>query len=304
MTIVLFLLAVSAAGLGGYALLTRLGLDDFESWAGGRVAGLVMVALPAWWLGVVGLRQWRRSGPSRWFSSQRPGCIHCGGARAGGGLVTAELIFLVAAALVIFIRLDHPNISRQEKPMDLGIFATLLRCEAFPPPDMWLSGETLPYYYWGAAHVDGPAVLQRPAPGTRLQPDGGSGGRNDGGAPVGGGSTDRGSHRSGLLVAFFGLFAGTPDAVRQLFEGPAFANLDLWHSSRQIVDTITEFPLFTFWHGDLHPHLLSMPVALPRPAGRARSWPTRSPVGRTQQLSPFSSESAGPPTRGRCRRRW
>ena len=34
--------------------------------------------------------------------------------------------------------------------MDLGILATLLRAESFPPPDMWLSGDSLPYYYWGA----------------------------------------------------------------------------------------------------------------------------------------------------------
>jgi uncharacterized membrane protein len=62
-------------------------------------------------------------------------------------------------------------------------------------------------------------------------------------------------------VACFGLLAGTPDAIRQLFEGQSLAEIDLWQSSRQIVNTITEFPLFTFWHGDLHPHLLSMPVA-------------------------------------------
>ena len=34
--------------------------------------------------------------------------------------------------------------------MVLGILASLLRAEGFPPPDMWLAGETLPYYYWGA----------------------------------------------------------------------------------------------------------------------------------------------------------
>ncbi|MCD4749362.1 MAG: DUF2298 domain-containing protein, partial [Thermoanaerobaculales bacterium] len=38
--------------------------------------------------------------------------------------------------------------------------------------------------------------------------------------------------------------------------------LDLWASSRQVPDTITEFPLFTFWLGDLHPHLLSLPLSL------------------------------------------
>ena len=50
----LFLLLVACAGLGGYALLIWLGLDDLEAWAGGRVAGLIAVALPSWWLGVAG----------------------------------------------------------------------------------------------------------------------------------------------------------------------------------------------------------------------------------------------------------
>ena len=34
--------------------------------------------------------------------------------------------------------------------MDLGILSVLLRAQGFPPPDMWLAGHSLPYYYWGA----------------------------------------------------------------------------------------------------------------------------------------------------------
>ena len=51
-----------AAGLGGYALLVWLGLDDLEAWAGGRIVGLVLVAFPSWWAGVVGLHEWRSLG--------------------------------------------------------------------------------------------------------------------------------------------------------------------------------------------------------------------------------------------------
>ena len=262
MTIVLFLLAVSAAGLGGYALLTRLGLDDFESWAGGRVAGLVMVALPAWWLGVAGLRQWRVAGAVALVVFAAAGLYSLRRCTSWRGLLTAELIFLIAAALVIFIRLDHPNISHQEKPMDLGIFASLLRAEAFPPPDMWLSGETLPYYYWGALMWTVPLSVSGLSLDLAYNLVVGLAGGFVAVLLWAVGRRIGGSHRSGLLVAFFGLFAGTPDAVRQLFEGQTFAEIDLWHSSRQIIDTITEFPLFTFWHGDLHPHLLSMPVAV------------------------------------------
>lgn len=260
MSVVLFLLAIAVAGLGGYALLTRLGLDDFEAWAGGRVAGLVLVALPAWWLGVAGLRAWRSAGVVVLAVLGLVGLHAVWRRRNWRGLITAETIFLVAMAVVLIIRLDHPNISFQEKPMDMGIFASLLRADSFPPPDMWLAGEGLPYYYWGALLWTIPISCSGLSLDFAYNLVVGLAGGAVGVLLWAAGRRIGGSHRSGLLVAFFGLFAGTPDAVRQLFERKPLLELDLWHSSRQIADTITEFPLFTFWHGDLHPHLLSMPV--------------------------------------------
>jgi YYY domain-containing protein len=145
--------------------------------------------------------------------------------------------------------------------MDMGIFATLLRADGFPPPDMWLAGEALPYYYWGALLWTVPISFSGLALDLAYNLVVGLAGGAVAVLLWAVGRRIGGSHRTGLLVAFFGLFAGTPDAVRQLFAHQPLLELDIWHSSRQIVDTITEFPLFTFWHGDLHPHLLSMPVA-------------------------------------------
>ncbi len=263
MSAVLFVIAVAAAGLGGYALLIRLGLDDLDAWAGGRVAGLVAVAVPAWWLGVLGVPFWRTVGA----------VLLALGAAAGGAVLwrrrarwrqvaTAEAIFVGASLLVLLLRLDHPQIAGTEKPMDVGILATLLRTRGFPPPDMWLAGATLPYYYFGAllwvvpiaastipleyaynlvvAMIGGATAAVLWALGRRL-----AGGR----------------HWAGLMAAFFGVFAGSPDAVRQLLGGQGLWSLDIWRSSRQNADLITEFPLFTLWLGDLHPHLLAMPVA-------------------------------------------
>ncbi len=260
MAIVVFLLVVTAAGLGGYALLVRVGLDDLEAWAGGRLAGLVMVALPAWWLGVAGVAQWRVVGGVALLISAVAGGYVVWRRREWRQIAVGEAIFWVAAALVIFIRLDHPDIALTEKPMDLGILASLLRAESFPPPDMWLAGETLPYYYWGALLWTVPLwVSSLPL----------EFGYNLIVGLVGGmvasimwmlGRRLGGNHWSGLLAAFFGVFAGTPDGFRQLAAGAQLTGLDLWHSSRQVADTITEFPLFTLWLGDLHPHLLSMPI--------------------------------------------
>ena len=257
MAILFFLLAVTGAGLGGYALLVWLGLDDLEAWAGGRIAGLVMVALPAWWAGVMGLGEWRSLGAAVLVVT----------AVIGGGVVWSrkqwrkvlicEAIFLAITAAVIFIRLDHPQISLTEKPMDLGIFASLLRAEGFPPPDMWLAGEALPYYYWGALLWTVPLwVSHLPLEFGYNLIVGIIGGM------VGSllwmlGRRAGGSHWSGLLVTFFGFLAGTPDGMRQLFAGKKLGALDYWHSSRQIPDTITEWPLFTAHLGDLHPHPVS-----------------------------------------------
>jgi YYY domain-containing protein len=68
-----------------------------------------------------------------------------------------------------------------------------------------------------------------------------------------------GTETSGLLAVFIGLFAGSPDGLRQLVDS-GLRHIDIWKSSRQVTDTITEMPLFTIWLGDLHPHLLCLPL--------------------------------------------
>jgi len=261
MTIVFFLLAVTAAGLGGYAVLAWLGLDDLEAWAGGRIAGLVLIALPAWWAGVIGLHQWRTLGVVALAVTAVVGGWQLWRRRRWRSVVIAEVIFVAIAAAVIFIRLDHPQIVFTEKPMDLGIFASLLRAEGFPPPDMWLAGETLPYYYWGALLWTVPLWLSTVPLDFGYNLIVGIIGGMVGSLLWMLGRRAGGSHWTGLLVAFFGLFAGTPDGLRQLFAGAKLGALDFWHSSRQVPDTITEWPLFTAQLGDLHPHLLSLPVA-------------------------------------------
>lgn len=262
MALIFLLLAVIAAGLGGYALLVRLGLDDFEAWCGGRLGGLIVVAMPAWWAGVAGVRHWTTVGAVVLVALAAAGLFSLRRRRPWRQLLAAEAVFTVFAAAVLFLRLDHPEIIQQEKSMDLGIFASLLRAEGFPPPDMWLAGEALPYYYWGALLWTVPIALSRlPLELAYNLVVALAGGITAAllwavGRRLGGG------HRWGLAVAFFGLLAGTPDGLRQLLGGVPLAAVDIWHSSRQVADTITEFPLFTFWLGDLHPHLLAMPIAV------------------------------------------
>jgi len=264
MSLLLFYILVTLPALGGRTLAVRVfGFGDGEGWALGRTLGLVLVAFPAWWAGVAGIAGWQSVGIAVLVGCAGVGVVDLWRKPPDWrSLAGAELVFLVGAAAALWLRLARPEILGQEKLMDLGIFASLLRAESFPPPDMWLAGETLPYYYWGAVIWIVPLVLSKiPLDLAYNLVIAGLGGLTSCllwslGRRAGDGRA------SGWLAVGLGLFAGTADGFRQLFAGRSIVGLDYWHSSRQIPDTITEWPLFTIWLGDLHPHFLSMPLVL------------------------------------------
>lgn len=261
--LLLYILVTLPAFLGRSIGVRVFRLADGEAWALGRTIGLVMVVYPAWWAGVAGFVGWHWVGMGLLVVGGAFGVVDLWLRRPDWrDLAVVELVFVLAAFAVVWIRLERPDIIGQEKLMDLGIFASLLRAEGFPPPDMWLAGEGLPYYYWGALIWTIPLVLSKIPLGLSY---------NLVVAAVGGLSASllwvlgRRSHpgwTSGLVAVLVGLFAGTPDGLRQILNGVHVLGLDYWHSSRQDPDTITEWPLFTLWLGDLHPHLLSIPLAL------------------------------------------
>jgi YYY domain-containing protein len=264
MSLLLLYILVTLPALAGRAFAVRLlGFDDDEGWALGRTLGLVLVAFPAWWVGVAGLAHWHRLGGAVLVVGAVFGCIDLVRHRPDWrALARAEIVFLVAVVAVIWLRLPRPEILQQEKLMDLGIFASLLRADGFPPPDMWLAGETLPYYYWGAVLWTVPLNLSRVPLDIAY---------NLVVAAVAGlsacllwalGRRAGGTGLAGWAAVGVGLFAGTVNGVRQLIGGVPLAGLDVWQASRQVPDTITEWPLFTVWLGDLHPHYLSIPLAL------------------------------------------
>jgi YYY domain-containing protein len=254
-------LILTAAAAGGFAVLRQLGLGCRSAWAGGRVVGLVAVTFPAWWWGIVASAGWTvvlalalaaAAGLGGWriWRDRRQW-------REG---LQAEAAFLLGTAVVIALRLGSPDILGTEKLMDLGILSSLLRTDSFPPPDMWLSGHTLPYYYWGSLLWAGPLRLA----GVPVEI-----GYNLVIGLVGGltatvtfalGTELCRSIRYGIVAAFLATLAGTADGFRQLVGKGSLTAIDLWRSSRQDPDVITEFPLFTLHLGDLHPHLLSMPL--------------------------------------------
>lgn len=258
-----FYAIITVFGLVGFGLLATLGLKTSEAWMGGRIAGMIAVAYPAWWAGVFGFAQWQAIGAGLLVLAALPGLWSIVRRRSAWcALVAGELAFLLASVVVLSIRLPHPQILGAEKPMDLGILTAMLRTTAFPPPDMWLAGEALPYYYWGALVWTLPIKLSAVPVAYAY---------NLVVATLAGltfslvwalGKRLSGTQWGGALAAFFAVFAGTFDGWRQLVTTHDIAGIDLWRSSRQDVDAITEWPLFSFWLGDLHPHVLSIPIAL------------------------------------------
>jgi uncharacterized membrane protein len=56
------------------------------------------------------------------------------------------------------------------------------------------------------------------------------------------------------------VFAGNLTGALDAWHTPFAREFDYWHASRVIAGgTINEFPFFTFFHSDLHPHLLAFP---------------------------------------------
>lgn len=67
----------------------------------------------------------------------------------GRTVLAAELLFLGAFLLWVFVRAADPEILNTEKPMEMAFINSILRSPSFPPVDPWLSGYSISYYYFG-----------------------------------------------------------------------------------------------------------------------------------------------------------
>jgi len=250
------------AGAAGWGSLRRLGLRPAAAWGVARVTTLTAVAFAGWLAGFAGVRHWWWVIVPLLATAAVLGRDFWNRAERLRGMLEVEGIGFAAFLLLAWLRLPNMAVTATEKPMDLAILATLMRPGGFPPVDPWLAGESLAYYYWGfmpwvplgrllAATPDVVFNLLVPTLAAVSAQAAWVLAR-----ALGGGKT------GSRLAAFLVVFAGTPDGWRQLLSGTAPGALDLWSSSRGIRGAITEFPLFTFHLGDLHPHLLAVPLLL------------------------------------------
>jgi YYY domain-containing protein len=172
-----------------------------------------------------------------------------------------EAIFFVVLSLFAGIRSLQPDVFGAEKYMDFAFFNALIRTDHLPPQDPWMSGVPINYYYFGylalasLARVTGiaPAVAYNLSLATV-------------GAVIFAGAVSIGACLSrrlwgGVLGGVALVFIGNLDAARQLLiERKALSAFDYWRPSRVVPNTINEFPFFSLYHGDLHPHVIALIV--------------------------------------------
>ena len=214
-----------------------------------------------------------------------------------GYIVASEIVFAGAFGLMAWVRSFTPEVVDTEKFMDVAFLSSIWRAPHLPPPDPWLSGETINYYYFGHYLMALLAKALGTQPGTAF---------NLAIAlifalttvVVFGLATNivaamrRTREASllryipaGLASVFFVLIAGNLAGAQQWWKqatqlaggvGAQLANpwafwlrRDLWPQynwwapSRVVGagDTINEFPAFSFILADLHAHVLALPFA-------------------------------------------
>ena len=241
------------------ALLSRplgLALVAYAAWVltlGGLPfeRGVLMLALLA--MGVLSLfvqRRVRQSLPGTFWGSEEK---------------RAALLFWGSASVFLVIRAAWPEILGQEKFMDLAFLNSLTRNVNMPPVDPWMSGHGINYYYWG--YLLAAAATKLAGISTFLSYNlavATFAGYSFVAAACLGFRLSNGRPLAGIAAAAATVFAGN---LAGAFDGWDYflgRGFDYFHASRVIAsgDTINEFPFFTFFHADLHPHLLAFPYFL------------------------------------------
>lgn len=210
--------------------------------------------------------------------------------RQRGYLALSEALFAGAFAAMVWERSFTPAIVDTEKFMDVAFLSSIWRAPHLPPPDPWLSGQPINYYYFGHYLIALVAKLCGTVPGVAF---------NLGvglifalaavaifGVAANLFATASPAHHLwrglvGLASAAFVLvlgnlnsaqvwWKGAQDLARQLpaLSGSPWAwwlhrdlwtGYDWWAPSRVIPSTINEFPAFSFVLADLHAHVLALP---------------------------------------------
>ncbi len=279
--VMLFYLVLTAMGLAAFPLVSLLlpNLPD-RGYPLARVLGLVLTTFLCWYLAAPMLFSYTRglitacifivAVLSLIVVFKRADDLKTFFRRRLGYVLVSEALFLILYLFFALVRAHFPNISGTEQPMDLGLLNGIVRNSHLPPNDPWMTGQTITYYYFGYLML---AMI------TKL-------------SAVAGGVAYNLSLATLFALAFMGAFSLAYNYSRRyrwaFFGGVCLVgigNLDgliqliterslipsahwWWFRPARVIpadgttNLITEFPSFSFVLGDLHPHVMAIPLAL------------------------------------------
>lgn len=267
-----------------------------------RILGLLLTAYLAWVLGFASnsaatsyLAFAAIAGLSYMAYRQDPGKIKEAVIEHGDLILLYESLFLFLFFAWALLRMHKPDIVDQEKFMDFAFFNALTRAPHFPPFDPWLSAPTnwLNYYYFGyfaMAHFArmtflDPAVCYNlviaflfALSGQVIVSIGYNLTRAIWPGVAGMGLLQIFGNLHGGLQVFgsgggFDWWAPTR-LIKDVAKGTGYINSWWWSADPAVLAAnqlgpdaakdglISEFPNFSFIHGDMHPHLVAIPFVL------------------------------------------
>lgn len=204
-------------------------------------------------------------------------------------LLLFEGLFVIAFFVMMLIRMFNPDLWHPylggEKPFEFGFLNAILRSGQMPPYDPFYSDHSINYYYYGLYLASLPikATGIAPAIGFNLFLASLYAMTISGAFAVGLRLTNKA--RYGLVAVFLlavlgnvaaAFKVGTHDGFRpiqQAIESSGWQSLGrslgywFWNASRVIsipdeLTTINEFSYWSFLFGDLHPHLIALPITI------------------------------------------
>ncbi len=191
----------------------------------------------------------------------------------------------------LWVRGYYPDVRSTEKPMEIGFLTSTMRAHWMPPHDPWLSGYGINYYYFGYVEAAALGLLSGARPEVTFNlmsvtiPALTFAGTSGIGYDLWVRARREHGHSgvrpprpfvalvSGALVVLAGNaygFARLLTAPGMVLHATFWTGIG-WNSSRVIEDhivpgtatqMITEFPMFSFLLGDIHPHVLALPTVV------------------------------------------
>lgn len=186
-------------------------------------------------------------------------------------IIKFEILFFIAFLLFSVIRAYSPEIywTGGEKFMDISFINMLMNTGSFPPVDPWMSGTDVQYYYFGYLIVVNLIKITGILPSIAFNLATPSFFALSLTTAFGIGYNLTGKIRSGIVTAFMVTIAGNLVGFFQILDiiskGDVINGIqsfNYWTASRVIPNTINEFPFFSFLHGDVHAHMISITFQL------------------------------------------